>query len=217
MATGDIMRAVLVGRYGGEPVNIGLGFVSNSGIDPWTDDAQQLGTELAATLGVDTPPGAFLLPLSASYFLDKIVIQDIAPALSAQHEWFVNGQGGNDTDDALPSYMAMCITWRTGLKGKENRGRSYLTGFAEDSQNGGYWIPEIQTWGQGNFAQPLLDAFGPAGTGNYALSLIHTMSGGASLDPPTATPIIAYSLHNESRSLRRRGIGVRISRHRAAP
>lgn len=217
MPTGDIMKATLEGTFDSEPVVVGLGFISNSGIATWVEDAQQLGTELAAALGIDSPPGAFLTPLSVQYKLHMIRIQDMAPGLSSSHEWFVNGEGANVTDDAMPPNDAMCITWRTGLKGKENRGRSYLTGFAEDSHNGGYWISEIQTWAQGSFAQPLLDTFGPAGAGNYTLALIHTVSGGARLVPPTATPIVEYAVRNEVRTLRRRAVGVRISRRSVAP
>jgi hypothetical protein len=211
------MRATLEGTFAGEPVVTGLGFISNSGLADWTEDAQQLGTELAAALGIDVPPGPFLTPLSVQYKLHMIRIQDLSPGLASSHEWFVNGEGGNITDDALPPFMAMCVTWRTGLKGKQNRGRSYLTGFAEDSQNGGYWISEIQVWANGAFAQPLMDAFGPAGTGNYTLALIHTMSGGTRLVPPTATPIVEYATRNDGRALRRRGVGVRISRHPSSP
>jgi uncharacterized protein (DUF2141 family) len=87
---------------------------------------------------------------------------------------------------------------------------------AEDSQNAGYWIPEIQTWAFTAFAQPLLDSFGVLGSGNYALSVVHTQVGGVRLTTPTATPITSFTVHNEVRTLRRRGVGVRISRRRGA-
>jgi hypothetical protein len=90
-----------------------------------------------------------------------------------------------------------------------------VPGFAEDSQVSGFWIAEIQTWANVAVCAPLMAAFGPEGTGNYALSVVHTVSGGARLVPPTATPIISYTIHNEVRTLRRRGVGVRISRHRS--
>jgi hypothetical protein len=217
MPSGDIMRATLEGRFAGEPVIVGLGFVSNSGAPTWEDDAGVLTNELMGALGLDAPGSAFMAPLSVQYTLDRIRVQDLAPGVGAGQTVEIGASGGNTVDDALPPYVAFCVTWRTGLKGKANRGRSYLTGFAEDAQNGGFFIPEIQTWAGTNFAGPILNTFGPEGPGNYALSVIHTQSGGVALIPPTATPITSYSVHNESRSLRRRGIGVRISRHRTAP
>jgi hypothetical protein len=196
---------------------MGLGFVSNSGAADFLDDAAGLVNELIAALSLDTIPSPFLAPLSSRYSLDAIRVQDLNPGVSAS---FVNGigqPGGNDVDDALPPSLALCVTWRTGLKGKQNRGRTYLTGFAEDSGNAGYWIPEIQTWAAGAFASPLMEAFGPLGTGNYALSVVHSMSGGVRINPPTASPIITYTVQNVARTLRRRGVGVRISRRPSAP
>jgi hypothetical protein len=215
MPTGDIMRASIEGHFDGEPVIIDLGFVSNSGAATFAEDAGALAVELKAALGLDAPDGAFLAPLSGGYTVDSVRIQDLAPGVAAGIVVGVGYSGGNVVDDALAPQLALCVTWRTDLKGKSNRGRSYLTGFAEDSQNAGYWIGEIQTWAGTNFASALLNAFGPFGPGNYQLSVVHTVLGGARLIPPTATPITSYSLHNEVRSLRRRGVGVRISRHRA--
>lgn len=215
MPNGDIMRASIEGTFDGEPVIMDLGFVSASGATEFKGDADGLHAELAAALGLDVGPSAFAAPLSEHYMIDNIRIQDLAPGVSAGLVYPVNVPGANVTDDALPPQCALTVTWRTGLKGKANRGRTYLTGFAEDSQVSGYWIPEIQAWAQLQFADPLLAAFGPLGPGNYALSVVHTVSGGARLIPPTATPIISYTIHNEVRTLRRRGVGVRISRRRA--
>lgn len=217
MPTGDIMRASIEGTFDNEPVIIDLGFVSNSGAETFTDDAVGLAGEIVTALSLTTSGGGYLSPLAAAYVVQGIRIQDLAPGVAASYVQSVGVAGGNVVDDALPPQIALCVTWRTGLKGKANRGRSYLTGFAEDSQTGGYWIPEIQDWAFAGFAQPLLDTFGPLGAGNYALSVIHTMSGGVRLVPPTATPILSYTVHNETRSLRRRGPGVRISRHRSTP
>jgi hypothetical protein len=216
MATGDILRATLVGHYDGEPINMDLGFVSASGATDWPGEADGLNAEIQTALVLNDHLSAFYAPLSVAFTLDALRIQDLAPGVSAGREYGIGIAGENVTDDALPPQAAICVTWRTDLKGKSNRGRTYLGGFAEDSQNAGYWIPEIQTWAFTAFAQPLLDAFGVLGTGNYALSVIHTQLGGVRLTPPTATPITSFTVHNEVRTLRRRGVGVRISRRRAA-
>lgn len=217
MPSGDVMRVTLEGTFDGEPVVIGLGFVSNSGAATWEEDAGNLINEVMSTLGLDGPLGSYTVPLSSHYTLDRIRAQDLNPGLGASQTVEIGQAGQNDTDDALPPNDALCVTWRTGLKGKQNRGRSYLTGFAEDSQTAGYWIPEIQSWAGTFFAGVLLNEFGPLGPGNYALSVIHTMSGGVRLDPPTATPITSYTVNNTVRSLRRRAVGVRVSRRPSTP
>lgn len=217
MPTGDIMRATLEGTFSGEPVMFDLGFVSNSGAATFAEDAGNLEGEIVTALGLGTIPSPFLAPLSAGYVLNGIRIQDLSPGVDAGLVFNVGQPGGNETDDGLPPAVSLCVTLRTGLKGKANRGRIYLTGFAEDSQSGGYWITEIQDWANTTVAGALLDAFGPLGPGNYQWSVIHTVAGGVRLSPPTATPIISYTVHNETRVLRRRGIGVRISRHRTSP
>lgn len=215
MPTGDVYKLTLEGRFNGEPVITGLGFISQSGAADFITDATQLVLELAVALGFNAADPPFLVPLSAGYTIDNIRVQDLNPGVSASYVEGLGASGENATDDAMAPQLALCVTWRTGLKGKQNRGRSYLTGFAEDSGNAGYWISDIQTWASAAFAQPLMDAFGPIGTGNYSLAVVHTVSGGARIIPPTATPIVGYTVHNESRTIRRRGPGVRISRHRA--
>jgi hypothetical protein len=217
MPTGDIMRATIEGNCGGEPVVIGLGLVSASGLADFVEDADELAARLTSVLSLNAPTGGFLSPLSVRYALTGLRIQDLSPGVAAGRVYPITGTGGNSVDDAMPPLCSLCVTWRTGLKGKQNRGRTYLTGFAEDSANAGYWIPEIQDWAIAEFAGQLMGAFGPLGTENYTLSLIHTMAGGSRLIPPTATPITGYTVNNPVRGIRRRGVGVRISRHRAAP
>lgn len=217
MPNGDLYRATLEGKFNGEPVMIGLGFVSQSEEPDFQRDSEALALALAATLGLDAPGGAYMSPLSSHYEFAGIRVQDLNPGLSAGNFFVFPDVGGNSTDDAMPSNDALCVTWRDGLKGKSHRGRSYLTGFAEDSQSGSYWIGEIQSWAVVGFAGALMDAFGPGAAGGYVLSLVHETSGGAPLIPPTSDPIVAYTVHNEVRSLRRRGVGVRISRRRSTP
>jgi len=215
MPSGDIMKATLEGRFDGEPVVIDFGFVSSSGASDFKADADQLFDELATALDLFGTPGVYMNPLSVQYSLTGIRIHDLKPGTAASLFYDLNNAGGNIVDDGLPPACALCVTTRTALKGRENRGRFYLTGFAEDAQSGGFWIGEIQDWARVNVSTPLLDAFGPLGPGNYAWSVVHTVSGGVRLDPPTATPIISFSVHNDVRTLRRRGVGVRISRHHA--
>lgn len=217
MPTGDIMRVTLEGHFAGEPVVMDLGFVSQSGAADFPTDADQLEVEVVDALALGAADGAFYAPLSVQFRMDSVRVQDLAPGLAAGRVYPIGITGGNVVDDASSPHDALCVTWRTGLKGKQNRGRTYLCGFAEDSQNAGYWISEIQSWAALQFGQPLIDAFGPIGSGNYSLSVVHTVAGGVRLVPPTATPIESYSVNNTVRALRRRAVGVRISRRPTAP
>lgn len=217
MPAGDIMRATIEARFTGEPVVMDLGFVSNSALPTFVEDATELANELIGVLDLDNSAGLFLSPLSVQFQMTGVRVQDMSPGVSAGIVVPASGAGGNTTDDALPSICALCVTWRTGLKGVSGRGRTYLTGFAEDSQNGSFWIGEIQTWAQDNFAGNLLGSFGPTSGADYALSLIHTVSGGVRLTPPTADPLLSFTINNSVRSQRRRGAGVRISRRPTGP
>jgi hypothetical protein len=215
--TGDIYKVTLEGIFAGEPVVMGLGFVSNSGAPDFDTEAGELAAEVRNALDINGAPSGFMSPLSVQFKLNAVRVQDINPGVSAGQVVPVALEGGNTVDDAMAPNDALCVTWRTGLKGKQNRGRTYLTGFAEDSGNAGYWVPEIQDWARVAFVDPLMAAFGPVGSGNYALSLIHTQAGGVRIIPPTATQIIRGSVNNTVRSLRRRAVGVRISRRRTGP
>jgi hypothetical protein len=214
MPNGDLYRATIEGKFNAEPVMIGLGFRSQSEEPDFAHDSEALAIALATTLGLDAPGGGYMSPLSAGYTVNGIRIQDLDPGTSAGAFYVFSDTGGNVTEDALPSNDALCVTWRDGLKGKSHRGRSYLTGFAEDAQSGSYWIGEIQSWAVVGFAGALMDAFGPGAAGSYVLVLVHEVSGGVRLTPPTSDPIVSYNVHNEVRSLRRRAVGVRISRRR---
>lgn len=217
MPTGDIYKATLEGVFAGEPIVMGMGFISNSGAADFAEDSNTLAGELFTALDLSAIPGAFMSPLSVQFNLQRLRIQDLNPGVSAGHVVAIGNTGGNETDDAMSPNDSLCVTWRTGLKGVMNRGRTYLGGFAEDSANAGYWIAEIQTWAYDAFVNPLLGAFGPLGAGNYALALVHTVAGGSRIIPPTATPIVSATVNNTVRTLRRRAVGVRISRHRTAP
>jgi hypothetical protein len=214
MPSGDILKASLEATFAGEPVVMDLGFVSNSGLGTFEEDADALNTELDTALGLSNSASNFYAPLSVQFTLRQVRIQDLAPGLAAGRVYGKNIPGANAVDDATSPHDALCVTWRTGLKGKQNRGRTYLCGMAEDSENAGFWIPEIQAWANDIFAFELMSAFGPLGSGNYSLSVVHTVSGGARLIPPTATPISGYTINNTVRALRRRAVGVRISRRR---
>jgi hypothetical protein len=215
--TGDIMKATLECHFDGEPIVMDLGFISNSGAASFKDDSDGLASELIAALGLSDHLSGWYGPLSTQYTLDNVRVQDLAPGVAAGRVYPIGIAGESAVEDATSPHDALCVTWYTGLKGKQNRGRTYLGGFAEDSQNAGFWIGEIQTYAFVAFAQPLIDAFGPLGTGNYALSVVHTQAGGARLVPPTATPIESFKINNTVRALRRRAVGVRISRRRSTP
>lgn len=68
--------------------------------------------------------------------LDRVAIRDIRTANQALIESPV-GSAGTATSQLLPRGNALVVTLRTALAGKSFRGRSYVPGFGEDSNDTG--------------------------------------------------------------------------------
>src|SRR5678809_343217 len=117
MPDGDLLRATLDGVFDGEPVMIDLGFIAGAGAADFVEDANNLNAAITTALGLLSTPSPFMAPLAAAYSLNYIRIQDLAPGVAAQLAFGIGVSGGNVTDDALPPQLALCVTWRTGLKG----------------------------------------------------------------------------------------------------
>jgi hypothetical protein len=114
----------------------------------------------------------------------------------------------------MPPNDSLCVTLRTAVKGRTGRGRMYLNGFPEGSANGGYWETAAQDAAVA-IAGALLNTFGsPGQPAPYTWGVISRFEFGVKRDIPAFTPIDSYTVHHEVRTLRRRAIGVRISRRK---
>ena len=96
------------------------------------------GTIAADLLAVIT--GAWtdnLIPLmSNSVTLDRVTITDL-DVLNGPQFIYTPGLVGALSDNPIPNQVAAVVTWRTQLRGKSFRGRTYLGGFTEAHSVGG--------------------------------------------------------------------------------
>lgn len=84
---------------------------------------------------------------------------------------------GTNTGEALPPAVALCTTWRSSLRTKSGRGRTFWAGFAESTSEGGVDSGTLGRWQ--DFADGLITAF--AARGN-PLVVVSRFSGN-SLEP----------------------------------
>lgn len=95
-------------------------------------DAQGIATAFQALYdNLATTPG-----FHEDWTLDTIVVRRISGAAGAYEPSgesfeFAETAAGAITGDPLPPQIAVCVTKKTGLAGRERRGRCYLAGFAE--------------------------------------------------------------------------------------
>src|SRR5919201_3193411 len=92
--------------------------------------------------------------------------------------------------------------WRTGLKGRANRGRMFWPGMSADLELSGFWDNVAQNAISSSMSL-LFDGLGPSGTPGLVLSVMHR--GGP--PPPSRitgrTPVTAFDIDNVIRSQRR--------------
>lgn len=50
---------------------------------------------------------------------------------------------GTDPSNELPEQVAMLVSWKTGIRGRSFRGRTYLGGFVEEFAQGRFPSPEL--------------------------------------------------------------------------
>jgi hypothetical protein len=211
-ASGDVVTVRLLSTCGGEPVVNDLSFQIINPAATWFLQAFQVNTDLAAAIGYSSG-GAWIGQRSTAFNTYGFQLVDVRPGTSPLIE-FVTGGQGLVADDVMPPNDSLCVTLRTDVKGRTGRGRMYLNGYAEGSANGGYWEDDAQA-NANEIAGALLAAFGPDAAGaNMVWGVISRFEFKAKRDIPAFTPITSYTVHNTVRSLRRRAVGVRISRHR---
>lgn len=124
------VRATLMGK----PVENVLHY-SNPTFAPWTEAgiatlAQNIATAWAATM---------LTALVDDYIFLSVLVTDLEVVGSYTYEHIVTpADPGSGVGDPLPANNAICITHRTGLSGKWNRGRTFICGLSDANADGNY-------------------------------------------------------------------------------
>lgn len=214
-ATGDLVIVKLLSTCGGEPTINDLSFQLVNPAATWRDQMDQVAGDMATGGGV-AGGGLWAANRSTAFNTYALVLVDVLPGTSPLLETALSVPG-DQADDVMPPNDSLCVTLRTDVKGRTGRGRMYLNGFPEGSANGGYWESPAQD-AAGAIAASLMLNFGFANEArNMTWGVISRFEFKAKRAIPAFTPISSYTIHNEVRSLRRRAIGVRISRHHTAP
>lgn len=209
-ASGDLVTVKLLSTCAAEPTINDLSFQIENPSDTWANMCAQINLDLDFAIGHMTA-GIWVTHRSTAFNTYGVQIVDARPNTSPLYQVVAASQG-IIADDVMPPNDSLCVTLRTDVKGRTGRGRCYLNGWPEQASNGGYWEAEAQD-SASEIMQGILDAYGTANVGrNMTWGVISRFEFGAQREIPAFTPITSFTVHNEVRSLRRRAIGVRISR-----
>jgi hypothetical protein len=201
MATGDAYRVAIEWNLNGNAV-IALttfGLVEGAG-GPGTDPVQNVADDVAATIA-----GATLTPWADTSIIQAIRVDNIQPGTYAGIRSPITAIGGLDAANGLPAQDALVVHWSTGLKGKANAGRMFLSGFSEAFQVRGFWEAGAQD-GASAFASLLFDEYVSDGT-NYQLNVLSYVPLSSPRVLRAAVPVTAFHIDNVVRSMRSRQNG----------
>lgn len=213
-ASGDLVVVKLLSTCGGEPTINDLSFEIGNPAATWAAQVSQIVNDLDLALGLGTS-GVWSTGRSTAFNTYAAQVVDVRPGTSPLLEQALAAPGAI-ADDVMPPNDSLCVTLRTEVKGRTGRGRMYLNGFTEGSSNGGYWEAGAQA-NASAIASALLTNFGATVVAaNMTWGVISRFEFGVKRAVPAFTAINSFTIHNEVRSLRRRAIGVRISRKPAA-
>jgi hypothetical protein len=210
-ASGDLVVVRLLSTSAGEPTMNDISLQINNPTADWPSQVQDVISKIDLAVG-PASPGPITAQKSTAFHVYGAQVVDVRPGTSPLGQQLLD-YTGDDATDAMPPNDALCVTLRTDVKGRTGRGRMYLCGWTEVVANGGYWEADAQAAADA-MAASLLSNFGPTAGGPYTWGVISRFEFKVKRDIPAFTPINSYTVHNEVRSLRRRAIGVRISRHR---
>lgn len=95
---------------------------------------------------------------STGWGLTNITVTDITSTDAPQFAFPTTTTVGTLTDAALPTYVALAVTWRTARRGRSFRGRTYLCGFTEAGNGPGGFPQSSYTDGIEEEAANLIEA-----------------------------------------------------------
>lgn len=114
----------------------------------------------------------------SSTICNSITVQELVPAPSDPWEEPI-GEAGIQTGDAFPQMVAIVASLKTGLGGRHNRGRKYISGIPATDEVAG----KLTTTAQGNWqlqADAIMQDVAPSVTSRpFTLGIVHRTLGGA--------------------------------------
>lgn len=120
----------------------------------------------------------------------ELRIRDVKPGTAATYDYsYASVAGADVSGQELPPQCALVLSWFTALAGRSYRGRTYLTGFTEQTQDNGVWDSTHLTNVTGIITQ-MLTVYGSGGTdGNWQFGVISRYLNGAPRITPVITPV----------------------------
>lgn len=205
MASGDVWKVLLNGKWGSVETRPGFYLVEGTGgADP--NPSTNVSNSVEAALGVSGLEG-----FSDQYSILGCTVIDIQPGVlpTQIHGW---GTLVGDVVDAnpLPPQSAGVISWKTNVKGSVGvyaaAGRMYMPGIPQTGQISGFLQASFQA-ALGAFAQQLYEAYIADGTA-YQLHVVSLTPGSSPVTVRAINPIVDFTINNVVRSQRRREFGV---------
>lgn len=129
MAINDTYRVAIIGHVAEQDI---VNVVHFQQVTPVFGGSSE---ESLANAWVEDVQGTYLDACNSLYTLDKLLVQNVDGVTSA-YEKIINA-AGSITGDLYAFQCAPVISWRTGLTGRSNRGRSYMPPVAEADVSGG--------------------------------------------------------------------------------
>lgn len=202
MAIGDLARLEVPIFIAGQTTQCVLGFRFNT---------------LAANLALLTADfntnmlASFLVPISTTASCAELVANDVVPGTAAPSVLTVSPpKTGTDglNGPVLPPQDALVLSWKTALKGRSYRGRTFLPAMNQGRQSNGVWLAPALSGG-GGVVTAMLARYGTFGASlDFSFVVISEFLNGLRRVTPVGTQVISGSVNTIVRSQRRRQFGV---------
>jgi hypothetical protein len=146
--------------------------------------------------------------MTANSSIEKITLTDLTTASSPSFDWTTGLTGnlpvsGTHVGDNAPLQAALVTTWRTALRGRSFRGRTYMPNLADDDiENDGETVPTARVTQQQTWLSGLNAAI--ATTTGVNQVIVSRRAGGVPRVTGVATPIVSWDTNNHIDTQRRR-------------
>jgi hypothetical protein len=201
VAVGDIVELVIeIDGPNGTSLNV-LGFEARNVAATFDG--------LASSFDTNDLSG-YTAQMGTGFSCSLLRVVDIKPGTAATVLHGVSpAKAGTNTSESLPTQSALVFSWRSALKGRSFRGRTYMMGLGETNQAAGVWgaatVTAMDTWADSFLAR--YSASDPAS--HWRFGVISKFSGGLKRATPIITPVVDFAVDTEVFTQRRRGRGVR--------
>lgn len=158
---------------------------------------------------VKNTSGGLLEHMMPTVSCSQLTVNDVVPGTSAPFvSTFTPVVGATGSGEQLPPQSAIVLSWKTALKGRSFRGRTYLPGYGEIDQNAGVLGSSALT-AANTIVTQMLAVYGPTGTdANWQFGVISRIAAGVPRITPIFTAVTSGAARSTVFTQRRRTLGV---------